>query len=68
MSADDRAEFLNVIEEVTAAERADLAARVEASDAAFVKAFNNHGGWTTWDRTRAWLADQRTTFLAALIQ
>ena len=68
MSADDRAEFLNVIEEVTVVERAELAARVEAGDAAFVKAFNDHGGWTTWDRTQAWLADQHATFLAGLIQ
>jgi hypothetical protein len=30
--------------------------------------FHDHGGWATWDRTQAWLADQRTTFLAALIQ
>ena len=66
MSADDRAEFLNVIEEVTVVERAELAARVEVGDAAFVKAFNDHGGWAGWDRTRAWLADQRTTFLDAL--
>lgn len=68
VSADDRAEFLNVIEEVTAVERAELAARVNVGDAALVKAFNDQGGWATWDRTQAWLADQRETFLAALIQ
>jgi hypothetical protein len=68
MSVDDRAGFLNVIEEVTVVERAELAARVEVGDAAFVKAFDDRGGWATWDRLQAWLADQRATFLAALIQ
>ena len=68
MSAEDRAEFLDVIDEVTVVERADLATRVEAGDAAFVKAFDDHGGWATWDRTQAWLTDQHATFLAALIQ
>jgi Phosphotransferase enzyme family len=68
MSADDRTELLSVIEEVTVVERAEIAARVEAGDAAFVKAFHDHGGWVTWDRLQAWLADQRATFLAALIQ
>jgi len=67
MSAEDRAGFLNVIEEVTVVERAELAARLEAGDAAFVKAFNDHGGWATWDRLQAWLADQHATFLAVLI-
>jgi aminoglycoside phosphotransferase (APT) family kinase protein len=67
MSADDRAGFLDVIKEVIVVERAELAARVEAGDAAFVKAFHDHGGWATWDRLQAWLADQRTTFLATLI-
>ena len=68
MSAEDRTEFLDVIDEVTVVERADLASRVEAGDAAFVKAFHDHGGWATWDRTQAWLTDQHATFLAALIQ
>jgi hypothetical protein len=68
MSADDRAGFLNVVEEVILVERAELAARVETGDAAFVKGFNDHGGWATWDRMQAWLTDQRATFLAALIQ
>lgn len=68
LSDDDRAELLGVIDEVTVVERADIAAQLEAGDPAFVKAFHDHGGWGTWDRLRAWLADQRETFLAALIQ
>jgi hypothetical protein len=68
MSADDRAGFLKVIDQVTVVERAELAARVETGDAAFVKAFNDHGRWATWDRMQAWLTNQRATFLAALIQ
>ena len=68
MSSDDRAGFLDVIEEVTVVERAELVALVEAGDAAFVETFNDHGGWATWDRMRAWLTDQHATFLAALIQ
>ena len=66
MSADDRAELPGIIEHATAVERADFAARLEAGDAPFVKAFDDHGGWGFWDRTQAWLTDQRTTFLAAL--
>ena len=68
MSADDRAEVLSAIDEVTVVERAELAARLEVGDALFVKAFHDHGGWAAWDRLQAWLADQRTTFLAALFQ
>lgn len=67
MSADDRTELLGVIEEVTVVERADIAARIETGDAGFVKAFHDHGGWATWDRLQAWLADQRATFVAALM-
>ena len=67
MSAEDRAEFLHVIEDVTAVERAELTARLETGDPAAVKAFDDHGGWTTWDRTQAWLADQYATFLAGLL-
>jgi hypothetical protein len=68
MSADDRAELPAIIEEVTAVERADFAARLAAGDAPFVKAFKDNGGWAYWDRTQAWLAEQRATFLAALLQ
>jgi hypothetical protein len=68
MSEDDRAELLDAIDEVTVVERADIAARLEAGDAGFAKAFHSHGGWATWDRLQAWLADQRATFLAALIK
>ena len=68
MSAEERTEVLGVIEEVTDVERADVAARLEAGDAAFAKAFHAHGGWGTWDRLQAWLADQRAAFLAALVQ
>ena len=68
MSADERAEFLDVIDEVTAAEREELAARVKAGDAALLKAFDDGGGWATWDRMQAWLVDQRAMFLAALIR
>ncbi len=67
LSADDRSELLGVIGEVTVVERAEIAARLEAGDASFVRAFHDHGGWTTWDRLQAWLADQRAIFLAALI-
>ena len=68
MSADDRAELLRVIDEVIVVERAELAARLEAGDALLAKAFHDHGGWAAWDRLQIWLADQRATFLAALIQ
>lgn len=68
MSADERTELLGVVEEVVVVERADIAAQLEAGDAAFVKAFHGHGGWVTWDRLQAWLVDQRATFLATLIQ
>ncbi|GAA1969718.1 phosphotransferase [Catenulispora subtropica] len=68
MSAEDRTELLSVVDEVIVVERADIAAGLEGGDAAFVKAFHDHGGWLTWDRLQAWLADQRTTFLAALTQ
>jgi hypothetical protein len=67
LSADDRSELLGVIGEVTVVERAEIAARLEAGDASFVRAFYDHGGWTTRDRLQAWLADQRAIFLAALI-
>jgi hypothetical protein len=66
MSAEDRAALPGVIEEVTAVERADFAARLEAGDAPFVKAFKSNGGWAFWDRTQDWLVDQRPAFLAAL--
>ena len=68
MSADDRAELVGVVEEVTVVERADIAAQLEGGDPAFVKAFDRNGGWGTWDRLQAWLADQRAVFLAALIE
>ncbi|MEY9855774.1 aminoglycoside phosphotransferase (APT) family kinase protein [Catenulispora sp. GAS73] len=68
MSAEDRSELLGVVEEVVVVERADIAAQLDAGDAAFVEAFHRHGGWTTWDRVQAWLADQRSMFLAALIE
>jgi hypothetical protein len=68
MSAADRAELLTAIDEVTVVERAELAARIQTGDPSLVKAFHDHGGWATWDRLQAWLADQRTTFLSALIQ
>lgn len=67
MSADDRTELLSVIEEVTVVERADIAAQLEAGDAAFVSAFHSHGGWAPWNRLQAWLATERATFLTALI-
>lgn len=67
MSAEDRAAFLDVIGEVIVIERAELAGRLAAGDAAFVKAFNVYGGWATWDRLQTWLAKQHATFLAALI-
>ena len=68
MSAEDRARFPGIVEEATAVDRAELAARIAAGDAPFVKALHDHGGWATWDRMQAWLADQRTTFLAALVR
>ena len=68
MSAGERAELLDVIDEVVVVERADVAARLEAGDEAFAKAFDDHGGWATWDRLQAWLADQRATFIAALVR
>ena len=67
MSAEDRAGLLDVIQEVILVERAELASRLEAGDAAFAQSFHDQGGWTTWDRLQAWLADQHATFLAALI-
>jgi hypothetical protein len=68
MSADGRAGFLDVIGELIVVERVELAARLETGDAAFVEAFDDHGGWAAWDRMQAWLTDQCATFLAALIQ
>ena len=68
MPAGERAELLDVIDEVVVVERADVAARLEAGDEAFAKAFDDHGGWATWDRLQAWLADQRATFIAALVR
>ena len=68
MSADDRAELPGIIEQATAVERADFAARLDAGDEPFVKAFHDHGGWGFWDRTQVWLVDQRAAFLAALIE
>jgi hypothetical protein len=68
MSSEDRSELPGVVEEVTVVERADLAARLEAGDAAFVEAFHGRGGWAAWDRLQDWLADQRAVFLAELIQ
>ncbi|GAA2016202.1 hypothetical protein GCM10009839_09600 [Catenulispora yoronensis] len=68
MSAEERAELLDVIKEVTDVERAEIAARLEGGDAASVKAFQAHGGWAPWDRLQTWLADQRATFLAALVR
>lgn len=67
MSAADRAEFPGAIEEATVVDRAEFAARLEAGDAPFIKAFNEHGGWETWDRLQAWLVDQRSAFLEALL-
>lgn len=68
MSAEDRTELPGVVEEVIGVERADIAAQLEAGDPGFVTAFDNHGGWDTWDRLQAWVADQRAIFLAALIE
>jgi hypothetical protein len=68
MSAADRTELLSVVEEVTVVERADIAARIEAGDAASAKAFHDQGGWVTWDRLQGWLTDHRATFLTALIR
>jgi len=68
MSAEARAELPGVIEEATAVERADFAARLDAGDPPFVKAFEDHGGWGFWDRTQAWLTAQRSTFLDELIR
>jgi hypothetical protein len=68
LSADDRAELPGVIEEVTVVERAEIAARLEAGDASFAKAFRRDGGWAAWDRLQAWLADHRATLLAALVE
>lgn len=68
MSADDRTGVLGVVDEVIDVERADIATRLQAGDAGFVKAFHDHGGWAAWDRLQAWLADQGATFLAALLQ
>ena len=68
MSSADRTELLTVIEEVTDVERAEIAGRLEAGDAGSITAFERHGGWDMWDRLQAWLADERATFLAALIR
>ena len=66
MSAEERAEFPRVIEEATAVDRAELAARVAAGDPLFVKVLDDHGGWATWDRIQAWLVEQRAAFGIAL--
>ena len=50
-----------------AAHLSEIAGRLDAGDVASAKAFANHGGWAAWDRLQAWLADQRATFLAALV-
>ncbi|MEV8452613.1 aminoglycoside phosphotransferase family protein [Streptomyces sp. NPDC052095] len=67
LSARDRADLPAVIEQATEVCRAFVARRVADADPAYLQALTERGGWDRWDRVQTWLADQRKTFTAALL-
>ncbi|MFD6948578.1 aminoglycoside phosphotransferase [Nocardiopsis sp. TSRI0078] len=66
LSLDDRRSLPGTIEQYTAVARAFVAGRVESGDELFVRDLERLGGWERWDRRQAWLAEQRSVFLASL--
>lgn len=66
LSARQRAELPEVVEQATTACRAFVADRVAAGDPGYVRTLSDRGGWERWDRVQGWLAAHRETFLAAL--
>ncbi|MFD8567227.1 phosphotransferase [Streptomyces sp. NPDC059639] len=67
LSAQERAELPDVIEQATASCRAYVADRVAAGDPVYVRALSERGGWRRWDRCEAWLLAHRDAFRAALL-
>ncbi|MGW1027955.1 phosphotransferase [Streptomyces sp. NPDC002577] len=63
----ERLELPGVIEQATETCRAFVARRVADGEAVYVQALEERGGWERWDRLQSWLADQRETFMTALL-
>jgi hypothetical protein len=68
LAAEERPEFLAVLELAVEVARGFVAARVAAGERAFVAALDEHGGWERWDRLQAWLAANRDRFTAGLCE
>ncbi|UUU29521.1 phosphotransferase [Streptomyces sp. CA-210063] len=67
LSAQERAELPEVIEQTTAICRDFVAARVAEGDSVYRRVLAERGGWTRWDRIQTWLTTHRATFTAALL-
>jgi Phosphotransferase enzyme family len=67
LSSRERAALPGVVEQATEVCRAFVARRVAGGDPVFRRALAERGGWERWDRLRDWLAEQRGTFTAALL-
>jgi aminoglycoside phosphotransferase (APT) family kinase protein len=67
LSAGERAELPDVIEQATEICRAFVARRVADGDPVYLQALADRGGWERWDRMQAWLTGHRETFTVALL-
>lgn len=67
LTAADRAELPEVIEQAVAKGRTFVSRRVTDGDPAYVRALAAQGGWARWDRLQSWVAHHRSRFAAALL-
>lgn len=65
-SADERADLLTALGETIARGGEFLLRRVEAGDENFIQMWTSMGGMSRFDRRRAWWADNRRQFEAAM--
>jgi hypothetical protein len=66
LEADERAELLTALGETIARGGEFLLRRVEAGDENFIQMWTSMGGMSRFDRRRAWWADNRRQFEAAM--
>lgn len=66
LSARERAELPDVVEQATEVCRSFVAARVAEGDPVYRKVLAERGGWGRWARIQHWLTTERATFTAAL--
>jgi hypothetical protein len=68
LTADDRAGFMDVMEEAVGVCRTFGANRVAAGEQPFIESLARNGGWDRWDRIQSWLATNHDRFTDALVR